>query len=106
LKYYGVLDYNYFLSISKKKQIVKIWKMAYHAFQECAHFLNNNDLLTASKYAYEKGIEIDYNTDLEVLKVELNLYNETYNASILITTDDEGMKANLILMKGQHKVYY
>jgi hypothetical protein len=105
LTFYGILNYEEFLGLSDQDKIEKVWALTYQYFQESATHLKNDQLLAASKYAYEKGKEIGYKTDLEVFQSDLSVFDQLLKASIWVVSDSEGMKANFVLSMGDKKVY-
>ncbi len=97
LKYYGVLDLDFFMSLSKVERTFYIWENAFKYLVKSASTLKNSNLTESATYAYNKGAEMNLNPDFRVVDTEVILQGEKVRASVWINFKEEGMHSKLTL---------
>ncbi|MGE6355542.1 hypothetical protein ACQKCJ_16860 [Flavobacterium sp. NPDC079362] len=111
LHYYGgqftykdVMDYEHFLRLDFPNQKLFIWQKAYEMLQFSGKQLKNESLLNSSKYAYQKGVEINLSADYRMIEIDICLYGGNYKAALWVNFLEDKMEANFTLEKNSEIV--
>lgn len=99
LNYDDVFELSIFNKLKKEDQDSMIWKRAFEILQESSISIKNNSLLTASEYAYKKGIDIGLNPDYRMIEADVIIYDEPIRASVWVNFRSDGMYSKLTLEK-------
>ena len=105
LQFYGFFDKDSFLELSFEEQKKFIWKSASQYLVKSGEIIKNNELKKSAEFAFNKGVEINLNTDLKLIEKELAISNEKYTVSIWITFQKEYMYSSLLIEKKSGKVF-
>ena len=105
LTYDDVFDLNSFNKMSEKGQNEFIWKRAFQIFQEAATFIKNESLLSASEYAYHKGLEINLNPDYRMVEKDIVFSNQKMKAAVWVNFRKNGMYSTFTLEKDGEVVF-
>jgi len=105
LTYYGKFEKEEFTKLSTLAQYQFVWEQACKYLSESASKMKNDKLLSAIKYAYERGYEIHFDTSFEVLKQDVFINGELIKASIWILFGDKEMTSKLTLQRNGKLVY-
>jgi hypothetical protein len=97
LRYYGLIDFELFNSLSYIDQKRFLWEYAHNYLKESAIKIGNDGLLSACEIAYKKGIETDLNMDYKVLETQFDVKGQKYDASVVIHFFENEMSAEFIL---------
>lgn len=97
LQYYGVFDKDWFLSLSRSEQNKFVWQQGHQYLLESAQVMKNKELAQAADYAYQKGLEMELNTDYRVVDTEITMSGEKVRASIWIIFKEDRMYSKLTL---------
>lgn len=97
LTYDDVFDLESFNKLNKKDQSKFLWKRAYEILQEASIFLKNKQLLFASDYAYNKGIEMGLNADYRMVSKDVVLFNQNMKASVWVNFKEDKMFSSFTL---------
>lgn len=99
LRYYGLFDKDNFLKLDKESQAMFIWSKVYEYLSKAAKLIKNESLFEATAYAYEKGIEINLNTDYPVLTKKVMISGNEVEASLWIFFRDDAMYSSFRVTK-------
>lgn len=105
LKYFGVLDLKYFNALSIENQKKFVWEKGYTYVQSIASVMKNDNLSQASEYAFRKGIESNFDTDIKLIERRLSVNELSFVASVYVSFDSDWMTSKLIIEKN-HKVFF
>lgn len=100
--YNGIIDYSVFDNLSEHEKKVFLWDRALKYFESAAKTMKNSDFYEAAKYAYKKGVEMNYNPDYIILENEAIIDNKNIKASIWLHFEEDGaMYYRLVLQKNE-----
>ncbi|APZ47809.1 hypothetical protein BW723_16560 [Polaribacter reichenbachii] len=105
LTYDDVFDLKAFNKMNKQEQDNFIWKRAFEILQEAAASIKNKDILNASEYAYNKGLEMDLNPDFRMIEKDVVLFDQALKAAIWVNFKKEGMYSKFTLEKENQIVF-
>jgi len=102
---YYLFDFNKFYKAVKTEQDQMVWKKAYEVLQDSAIKIKNNELKTASDYAYKKGLEMNLNPDYKILEKDFIINDKEVNAAVWVNFKDDGMYSKFTLEKSGIIIY-
>ena len=97
LTYDDVFDLNAFNKMDEKEQDKFIWKRAFEILQEASTSIKNKQLLSASEYAYNRGLDIGLNPDYRMVEKDIVLFDQPMKAAVWVNFRKEGMYSKFTL---------
>lgn len=105
LQYYGLIDFDEFDKLNEDEQTQLIWQKACTYLQHAARAIRNTSLLTASKHAFSRGLEIKLDPDYRILDAELTLHGERVRASVWVNFKKDGMYSKLTIERNNEVLF-
>lgn len=105
LRYNGLLDFLKFDVLGEEAQKYFIWGKSFEYLQKTARELKNDDLLEASQYAYQKGIEMKLNPDYRMVEADVMLFGQPLKAAIWLNFKEDKMYSKLTLEKNEEIIF-
>jgi hypothetical protein len=105
LTYDDVFDLDMFNKISEQEQNEFVWKRAFEILQDASTSIKNKQLLSASEYAFNKGLEMNLNPDYRMVEKDIELFNQPMKAAVWVNFRKEGMYSKFTLEKENQIVF-
>lgn len=105
LRFYGVFDRQEFESLSFNKQKLQLWEKTHEFLSISSRETKNLPLMDAVNKAFKEGLDIELNTNLELLKTEFESNGAHFTAFVIVMFDLEHMTSKIVLKQKDETVF-